>query len=149
MFDRIFVCFANISCFYKSLSINIFYSQGNGEDGNQSPGEEGQKSQLSQLLELLREDVNEGTADDAVQDSDANQGPEWQESDGKGDQRGEGEDNTWQCDNCHNRCKVASHLRQSKECLTHLKSKPQFQFKGSAEDEVFIVKFSLIKGDSP
>ena len=110
MFDRLFVCFANISCFYKSLSINIFYSQGNGEDGNQSPGEEGQKSQLSQLLELLREDVNEGTADDAVQDSDANQGSEWQEGDGKGDQRGEGEDNTWQCEICRIRCKVASHL---------------------------------------
>ena len=68
MFDRLFDCFANISCFYKSLSINIFYSQGNGEDGNQSPGEEGQRSQL---LELLCEDANEGTRDDAVQDSDA------------------------------------------------------------------------------
>ena len=137
------------SCFHKPLSINVFYSQGNGEDGNRSPGQEEQECQLSQLVQLLHEDANDGTREDEVEDSDANQGSECQEGDAEGDQRGEAEDNTWQCEVCHIGCKVASHLRQSKECLTQLKSKPQFQFKGSEEDEVFIVKFTLVKGECP
>ena len=59
------------------------------------------------------------------------------------------EGNTWQCDICQTWCNIGSHLRHSKECLTQLKNHPQFQFKGLEGDEVFITKFTLIKGDCP
>ena len=113
--------------------------QDNAEDGGQSPEQEdeGQGSE--------HEDGNDRTRVDEGEDIDANHGAEWQESGGEGTAAG----NTWQCEVCHIWSKVASHLRQSNKCLTQLKSKPQFQFKGSEEDEVFIAKFSLIKGECP
>ena len=122
------------SCFDKSLLLTVSYLQDNAEDGGQSPeqGDEGQGSE--------HEDGNDRTRVDEGEDSDANHGAEWQEGGGEGAAAG----NTWQCEVCHIWSKVASHLRQSKKCLTELKSKPQFQFKGSEDDEVFIAKFSMI-----
>ena len=59
------------------------------------------------------------------------------------------QDEYTKCDICHTCCRIASHLRRSKECLKQLKSQPQFQFQGSNEDEVFIVKIALIIGECP
>ena len=56
---------------------------------------------------------------------------------------------TWQCEVCQVCCKIASHLRQSKECLQQLKSQSQLQFKGEENDEVFITKFTVIQGECP
>ena len=53
------------------------------------------------------------------------------------------------CDICHTVCRIASHLRRSKECVTELKSLPKFQFKGSDKDEVMIVKIALMIGECP
>ena len=59
------------------------------------------------------------------------------------------QDEYTKCDICHTCCRIASHLRRSTECLKQLKSQPQFQFQGSNEDEVFIVKIALIIGECP
>ena len=53
------------------------------------------------------------------------------------------------CDICHTVCRIANHLRRSKECVTELKSLPKFQFKGSDKDEVMIVKIALMIGECP
>ena len=59
------------------------------------------------------------------------------------------QDEYTKCDICQTCCRIASHLRRSKECLMQLKSKPEFKFKGSDQDEVFIVKIALIIGECP
>ena len=59
------------------------------------------------------------------------------------------QDEYTQCDICQVCGRIAYHLRRSKECLKQLKSQPQFQFQGSNEDEVFIVKIALLIGECP
>ena len=59
------------------------------------------------------------------------------------------QDEYTQCDICQVCGRIAYHLRRSKECLMQLKSQPQFQFQGSNEDEVFIVKMALMIGECP
>ena len=59
------------------------------------------------------------------------------------------QDEYTKCDICHTCCRIASHLRRSKDCLAKLKSQHQFQFHGSKEDEVFTVKIALIIGECP
>ena len=105
--------------------------------GNQSSGQQ----QVVERLEPQDEGAGEATTEVENQEH-----QESVEIDHRDALSGNG---TWQCEVCQVCCKIASHLRQSKECLKHLKSNQQFQFKGSAKDEVFIVKFSLIKGECP
>ena len=55
----------------------------------------------------------------------------------------------WKCIVCQTSCSVVNHLKTSQDCLRRLKSHPLYQFKGSHNDEVFIVKYSLVMGVCP
>ena len=127
--------------------VNVFYLQGNYEDWHQSPGQEDEKQ------ECEHKDANDETRDEEVQNNDAKKGGERQEGEGEHtagyDQRGAVDGSAWQCDICEVCCRIGSHLRRSNECLKQLKDHPQFQFKGSEQDDVFITKFSIIKGECP
>ena len=129
------------------FSYSSIFSQGNDEASHQPRGQEdeGQESE--------HESANGETRAEEVEDDDANKGGERQEEEGEdttgNDQRDAADDSIWQCDICDVCCRSGSHLRRSKECLKQLKDQPQFQFKGSQGNEVFIVKFCLIKGECP
>ena len=55
----------------------------------------------------------------------------------------------WRCEVCNISCSVARHLRSSKECLQQLKSQLLYRYKGDQDDELFVIRFSLLKGDCP
>ena len=123
------------------------YSQGNDEASQQSlgQGDEGQESE--------HEAANEETRAEDYEDDDENKGGERQEEECEGttgnNQREAADGSAWQCDICDVNCRIGSHLRRSKECLKQLKDHPQFQFKGSEQDDVFITKFTIINGECP
>ena len=55
----------------------------------------------------------------------------------------------WRCIICNTSCGIVHHLQASGECLAQLKLKPEYQFRGSLDDEVFITKYCLLKGVCP
>ena len=67
----------------------------------------------------------------------------------QGDEGSTWQDNYTRCDVCGTCCRIASHLRQSDDCLRQLRSQPEFQFQGAANDNVFFTKTALLIGECP
>ena len=67
----------------------------------------------------------------------------------QGDEGSTWQDNYTRCDVCGTCCRIASHLRQSEDCLRQFRSQSEFQFQGAANDNVFITKTALLIGECP
>ena len=127
-------------CFRKCLSFNPIPTQGDEhmELSGQDRGERrGHETDVSGEHESGVETTTGGEVTDDVDVQSRRGGSRHQEP------------GSWQCLICNASCSIVGHLHNSQDCLEQLKSHPQYQMKGSQNDEVFITKFCLTQGVCP